>query len=279
MKLTISDESLYKEGVRKDKSGHYIFDNGMDFDDDIIFLNKDLGGQRETNNLTYYYGFVFNPKVSLQDQKEFRDALKHSFNDPDVFYSNEAMEFVRDGVYRLAKMKNLNDFGVAISTADHYCEETLTGLMCTLVWDEIPDSTSAFNMRLLKKFVNEVTFDEHRAKEALMQTNKYRNVEDAEDAVRALKGQFENAIKKGGLFKMKHYQPVAGRVGFMDFLKFRNSYDQMIYEKLKKGTEVLICDDFLTSGATVNEVIRFLNTVNPNTKISVFVLIDQRRSY
>ena len=86
-------------------------------------------------------------------------------------------------------------------------------------------------------------------------------------------------LKKDEVFTMKHYQPVRGRAGFIDFLKFPTPKHQAFYEALKNGTEVLICDDFMTSGSTIKEIIRFLNSINANTNISVFVLIDQYRKY
>lgn len=267
------------EGIRKDETGHYIFDKDFDFDKDIIKLCTNTSGTKQIGNVTIYYGFEFNNKASSKEQKEFRDALKHKITDDDVFYGEEARRFVQDGIYNMDEMKSLSDFGVVISTASTYGEKTLTGLMCQICWDEMPDRIPCCNLRLLKKFCKDVTFDEKKAKEALMKTLKYADEEDANEAVENLKKQFNKAIKDGGLFKMKIYQPVAGRIGFMDFLKFETPAHQELYRTLKEGTEVLICEDFITSGSTVNEIIRFLNTINPNNKVSVFVLINQLRDY
>lgn len=279
MKLTMNENSTYDEGVRKDETGHYVFDNGFDFDTDIILLTTDTSGKQTVKGLDYYYGYEFNPKIKPSQQAEFRSALKHNFKDDRVFYRDEATRFVTNGLYRMADMKDLYDFGAVISTANYYGEKTLTGLMCQICWDIIPDSVPAYNMQLLKKLCKDVTFDEERARKALMQTNKYSSKEATENAIKSLKRQFEDAKQTGELFKMKLYKSVVGRVGFIDFLKFATPQDQKLYETLHEGTEVLICEDFLTSGATVNEIIRFLNSINPNNKISVFVLINQLRNY
>lgn len=281
MRLHINETFLHNEGVRKDNSNHYIFDNKQDMEDDIIMLTTDTSGKEKTSTgIEYYYGYEFNPKINNKQQTEFRSALKHNFNNPDVFYSEEATDFVRNGLYRMDEMKRFGTFGAVISTADHYGDETLTGMMCSLVWDEVPDDVPCYHIQLLKRMCNEVTFDEERARNALRNTKKYgKREKDVEDAITLLKNDFEKAKARGGLFKMKIYKPVVGRVGFIDFLKFANEHDQQFYETLKEGTEVLICEDFLTSGSTVNEIIRFLNTINPNTKISVFVLINQKRNY
>ena len=279
IKETLDDYEEYNEGVRRawDKE-HYVFDFEKDLEKDIILLNRDTAGKSVANNLTYYYGYKFNPKCSNKEQELFRDNLKHKIGNKSVFYSQTAEKFVETGLFRMDELKSLRDFGVVISTSNSYNEQTLTGLMCQICWEYINDSAKALNMRLLKKMCNEVTFDENRAREALRKTERYGHSEEAiESAIQSLKNQFEQTIQEGGLFKMKRYKPVAGRAGFIDFLKFANSYEQETYESLKEGTEVLVCDDFLTAGSTVSEVIRFLTNINPNNKISVFILIDQQR--
>ena len=267
------------ERVRKDDTNHYIFDRKSDFDKDIIFLCKNTSGAKKRENLTYYYGFEFNPKATRKQQEDFRNAIKHDFHNSDIFYSEDADRFVRDGIYHMDELKSLSDFGAVISTASYYGEKTLTGLMCQICWDEMPDRVQCCNLQLIKKMCRDVTFDEERAREALMKTDRYRNKKDADDAIKSIKHQFEQEKRKNGLFKMKLYKPVIGRSGFIDFLKFASPQHQKLYETLKDGTEVLICEDFITSGSTVNEIIRFLNTINPNNKISVFVLINQIRDY
>lgn len=274
MKLDYIDE-----GIRKDDTEHYIFDYSNDLGDDIIFLCKNTSGVKTKGNLTYYYGYEFNPKATRKQQEDFRNNIKHKFHDSDVFYSEDADRFVRDGIYRMDELKSLSDFGVAISTASFYGEKTLTGLMCQICWDEMPDKVPCCNLQLIKKMCKDVTFDEERAREALMRTDKYRTKKDADNAIKNLKNQFEIEKKRGGLFKIKLYKPVIGRSGFIDFLKFPSKSHQKLYETLKAGTEVLVCEDFITSGSTVNEIIRFLNSINPNNKISVFVLINQMRDY
>lgn len=268
------------EGIRKDETGHYVFDKEFDFDTDIIYLCSDTSGMKTVDDLTYYYGFEFNPNADKKQQSDFRTALKHKMNDDNVYYGEEARRFVTDGIYRLDEMKRLSDFGVVISTASEYGERTLPGLMCEIIFDEASDDAQVYDMQLIKRMCRDVTFDENRARDALQKTERYGNDErKLESAIRSLKSQFEDAKRNNEIFKMKRYKPVAGRYGFIDFLRFGNPYDQETYERLKEGTEVLICDDFITSGSTIREVIRFLNTINQNTKISVFVLVNQMRNY
>lgn len=269
------------EGVRKawDKE-HFVFDKQSDLPKDIIFLCSDNSGHKVTDNLTYYYGYEFNRKCPDPEIKEFRNAIKHYIGNKSVFYSRDTEDFVYDGLFRMDALKSINDFTVFVSTANSYNEKTLTGLMCQICEEHIDDDTDILNIRLIKKMCEDVTFDEDKAYKALKATRRYRDDEEGiKEAIAKIKETFEEQKLKGKLFKMKLYRPVVARYGFSDFLKFANETEQRIYEKLKSGTEVLICEDFITSGSTVNYIIEFLNSFNPNTKISVFVLVNQLRQY
>lgn len=280
IKLNINDIN-YNEGIRKDNNNHYIFDKETDKVTDFLYLNPSINGVKTEDGLTYYFAYKFNDdkKVNRKELSKFRTALKKSFEDTEHFYDIDVYEFVQDGIYHLDEMKSLDTFNVVITTAKYYGEHTLAGKMAMLIWDEVPDTTPCGNIQLIKKMTQEVTFDENRAGEALAKINKYSTEYDREQAIEELKNQFEIAMKKDEIFTMKHYQPVHGRAGFIDFLKFPTPKHQAFYEALKNGTEVLICDDFMTSGSTIKEIIRFLNSINANTNISVFVLIDQYRKY
>lgn len=75
-----------------------FFDYRNDFCSDIIFLCKNTSGIKTKGNLTYYYGYEFNPKATRKQQEDFRNNIKHNFHDSNVFYSEDADRFVRDGI-------------------------------------------------------------------------------------------------------------------------------------------------------------------------------------
>ena len=278
--MRIKEEKYnYLEGIRPDDNGHYVFDKKYDFDSDIIKLTTDTSGKGTIDNIPYYYGYEFNTDVEAEDIKKFRSALKHEFTNSDVFYGEEAQDFVDNGILHMDRYKHMKDFNVVISTASYYGEKTLTGLMCTYVWEYAKDDAEVADLQLIKELAKNVTFDEVKADEALASTEKYKNPKKRKRAINDLKRQFEYAKKSGKIFKMKNYMPVLARVGFSNFLKFANEEQRDLYTALDKGTEVLICEDFITSGSTIKEIVRFLNSVNPDNKISVYVLINQKRNY
>ena len=137
-----------------------------DFESDIIKLTSGTGGQGTLNNEPFYYAYELNDNVKPNIQKAFRDALKHKMTDKHVFFSEQAFDFVECGIGRMYSMRSMDDFSLVISTATHYGEKTLAGLMCVYIWDTVKSTVETydkFHLELFKKHCQEVTFDEERA--------------------------------------------------------------------------------------------------------------------
>ena len=135
------------------------------------------------------------------------------------------------------------------------------------------------DVRLVKETYENIKFDVQKAISALMETDKYSDRKDAEKAAKSIEKRFLKLKQSGEMFKIKMYLPVVGRSGFYDFLKFDTEEHKETFRKMESGTEALICDDFITSGATIREMKRYLNSINPNVNLTVFVLVDQLKDY
>lgn len=269
------------EGIRKDDSGHFVFDKLEDFPTDLLDLCKDTSGVYESNDITYVYGYTFNKNVPKELATEFRNALKHKFNNSDLFYDDSVFDFVEDGVFALDRYKRLEDFRVLITVRPTYGENSLLDYIDTIITDY--SDTSFVTFDLIKKLCSEVTFDEEKEFKAMKQTSKYSNKSDKalRKIVHNITLELKRVIKKDPMarFQMKRYMPIVARVGFSSFLKFKNELDEQIYKNLEKGTDVLICDDFVTSGSTLKEMKNFLMSINPDNNITSFALINQNRNY
>ena len=272
---------MYNEGIRKDETGHYIFDKRKDFPTDLMDLAKDTSGVYTSDDITYIYGYTFKENVPKDVARDFRNALKHEFENTDLFYDDSVFDFVEDGVFALDKYKRIEDFKVLITVRPTNEEKSLLDYVENIIMDY--SNTGFVTMALIKRLCSEVTFDEDKAFRALRKTEKYRSTPNKrlKEIVHNITLKLQKIIQDNpeARFQMKRYSPVVARVGFSSFLKFRNNLEEQIYKDLESGTEVLICDDFVTTGSTLKEMKNYLQTINPNNNITAFALINQKRNY
>ena len=270
---------IIKDGVRISNNGRIKFDKQKDLDTDIIELTKDISGIKSTHNLTYVYAYEFKDGTNVKEQKYFRDALKHNIENTKYFNSAELFDFVEDGVFRLDEYKRLDKFKVLVSVKPTFTEQRTLLDLITLHIEQY-SSNEIMSFELLKRKIKDVTFDPERALKALKQTNKYGNRSNAElEAIIYDVADKVNDMNPEDKFTIKQYLPVVIREGFINYLKFKDEETEQLYRNLDAGTEVLIVDDFITSGSTLKEIIRFLNAVNTNNKITAFAFINQLREY
>lgn len=269
---------VIKDGISKNEEGKYDFDYTQDLDLDIINLSKDSSGIKQTPDLTYFYAYKFNDNADPEDIKQFRTLFKHNYDDPTYFYEDSVFDFIEIGMLRMDRYKKLSDFDIVFMTDYGYGDTTgVMSLLDALLLEYLDGAFLDF--RLVKAAYENVKFDKKKALNALLETNKYQDMEDAKAAVEQINKDFKILKQQGKLFKMKRFLPVAARSGFYDFLEFETPRHKQIFEKMAKGTEALICDDLITSGSTVKEAQRYLHSINPNVNLTVFVLIDQLREY
>ena len=270
---------IINDGVRKDEKGRYRFDKQVDLDTDLIELANDVSGIKQAHNLTYIYAYKFKDGISSREQREFRNALKYNIESTKYFYSKEIFDFVEDGVFRLDEHKRLDTFKVLVSVKPTYRNNRTLLDLITLHIEQY-SSVGIISFELLKEIIKNVTFDTQKAFQALKNTNKYGRKSDEElwNTIHDAEQTF-NDIDPEEKFTIKDYLPVVLREGFINYLKFQSKEDEELYRNLDKGTEVLIIDDFITSGSTMKEIIRYLNTINPNNNITAFAFMDQLREY
>ena len=264
------------EGIRKDETGHYVFDKKFDEITDIIELCTDTSGKVESDGITCYYGYEFNTNVDNKTIKEFRDNLKHCLDNNSVFYGDEVFDFVEDGLFSLDKYKKLQDFGVLITVKSTHSGKSLFDMM-EYVMSEY-NGKDFITLQLIKRLCNDVLFDKDKARQALRNSQEYKNKSDKkiDFLLNMIEQRFNEEKRKGNVFKIKKYVPVVARVGFSNFVTFKSKEDEQVYKELEKGTDVLICDDFITSGSTVKEIKKYLDIINPNNNVYIFALIKQR---
>ena len=260
MKETLS---LY-EGVSIDSEGKVIFNFKKDNNNDIINLDSDVSGQFNEDDIRYIYGYKYNQNASKQQKKIFRDYIKSGKKTINI------EEFVEKAIIKLDVVQKLESFG-ALVNIESSSYPSVVSIMGNYLHSYMNPPFLTFE--LVKQTYNDVIFDTDVAFKSLIEAGW--DIVDAEDEVNFISNKFNSLKQEGTLFQIKRFIPSEIRKGFSNFLKFKNDRQRQTYEKLQ-GVDVLIYDDFLTSGSTVKEIIRYLKSINSDNTLTVFVLVNQQ---
>lgn len=254
-------------GVCLSEDGKLQFNWKSDEGNDILSLVTDTSGEAASDPLKVIYGYKFN-SCSNTDKKIVRDALKHPSHK--MVFSEDIEHFVETGVLRLDRYFSLDKFQVKIRIKSTSSEYTLLDVMDSYLCEYC--NKIEFDFRLIKQMYEDVSFDADKALQAMLDAGY--NESTALKKIEYNTAKFDELKTQGKLFEMKRFIPKAIRAGFYNFLKFSNDDERKLYMTLQ-GVDVLLYDDFLTSGATVSEAARYLHSINPSNNIIVFVLVNQ----
>lgn len=147
------------------------------------------------------------------------------------------------------------------------------------------------DMALVKSMYDDIEFDVNLARQAFRESSRIFSDTQVNIIVHEIKKAFEknksdfilyksqddwDTIVRKNLqeFHIKDIKPREVRFGFKNFLKFGSDIHKQLYMEMQGGT-YLLYDDFLTSGATTRDGVRYLKSVNDTNKVIVFVLIKQ----
>ena len=251
-----------------------VFNWQEDCKDDVLHLVQDTSGDYTEDGVNYFYGYTFNPNSSFRDRKTVRDYMKGIAGTSELF-AESTDELVERAVLNLDAAFNLKLFS-AIVWVEPNNHPSLVDVMREWLMEYGSGRFASFE--LIKKSYDNVKFNRSKAKQLLRESdpdfNRYETDEDLEGELDFIENKFETLKSSGKLFQMKRITPTAIRSSYYDFLEFRNEQEKRIYMDLQ-GVNVLVYDDFLTTGTTVKEILRYLNSINPNNTLTVFVLVKQ----
>lgn len=265
--------TIYAGAYIDDKNQVYFNWNTDDYERDILALATDTSGEFDDNGVRYIYGFEYLPNVNGEQKRAFRNYIKHLGEGYEYLTSGpdqDVDEFVERALLRFDSRYDLHSFEVTV-----HVEPTSTNTIVDYMGALIADMSTGpqVNFELVKNMYRDVKFDVDKAYVHLKQSNRYTEDKIKKWISKASK-RFENLKKNGSLFEMKKFVPRELRDGFENYLKFKTDEERWLYQNLQ-GVDVLIYDDFLTSGATVREIVRYLRSINDKNTLTVFVLIKQ----
>lgn len=264
--------SLYFcEGISVNNNNEVLFNYNKDYYEDILYLTTPTSGTEIINGVNVYYAYKFNDNSDFQKRKVVRDYIKKNINN-NTPTNSEVDELIENGVLTFNQKYKLNNYSVIVSIeSSTYIMNTteMIGYYLGAYGDNI---SYDYSFKLVKQMYDNVKFDEERAREVLRQHGKNKFMEDK--LIYNIKTNFSRLKEQGQLFQLKRFLPAYIRESFSNFLKFKTIQDEETYKNLQ-GVKILIYDDFLTSGTTLKEMVRYLTSINDKNEITAFVLIKQ----
>lgn len=255
------------EGIRVDNNDNLIFNwNYDDKNKDCLYLDGLEAKQFNDQGIRYIYAYNYSDNASQRDKKIIRQYLKSKQG----FQDDHVRDLVDNGILKLSAVKHLSSFGAIINIKSSK-PHSLTNLMHSYLTEY--GANKYVDFELVKQTYDKVTIDYILMEEELNKLH-WDSIR-IEDFINDFKDTFEIWKQKGFLFEMKKLVPSKIRSAFTNFLKFETEEQKRLYEQLQ-DVDVLIYDDFLTSGSTVKEVIRYLKGINPNNTLTIFILINQQ---
>lgn len=256
-------ESIYAGVTIKDFEPVFNW-NADNESTDILRLAKPNYGEVLVNDIPIIYGYEFKQGTTKSDMKVFRDFIKAN-----ALVSEDVQQFVEYGILHLDYMFNLDNLGYAVHPQSRTGHDIIE-LMGNWIM-EYSDATMS-DFELIKEAYKNVTFDAEKAKTALRRRNMPER--EIERVISEVVYRFDALKQTDKLFEIKMFLPREIRSGFLNYLKFADEDEKIAYEALQ-GVDVLVYDDLVTSGATLKEINRYLNAINPKNKLHSFVLLKQ----
>lgn len=242
------------------------FDWSSDSLSDIVHLVGDTSGEFDDDGVRYIYGYEFTDSATITQKAVFRDHIKGR-SDPGALRSEDVYKFAERAVLRLDKRYPLKDFKATV-----HIEPSQSPALVDVMSERLSGhmNNACINFKLVKETYDHVEFDPEKAAGALREGGRsaYKTEHDIWFNLKRLE-----ALKGSGeLFKMDRFVPREIKKGFSGFLKFKTEEERKAYEALQ-GVNVLMFDDFMTSGTTAKEMIRCLRAIHDKNTLTVFVLM------
>lgn len=230
---------------------------------DLILFNQNNSGKLWVGSVPVIYAYQYNLNCENKDYVKFRKLLKHPNN------IEHLDEFIERGVLHMDNFIPLEEFDIIIRIKPTSRPSILDNILVCLL-DHVSQHT--VTLQLIKQAYEHVSFDADQAIKDMLAAGM--DEEYVYYQVGEMNMLFEKLKATDELFQMKRFSPRILRANFSNYLKFETEQEKQVYMSLQ-GKNVLIYDDFLTSGATLKEASKYLTAINPTNTLTCFVLVQQ----
>lgn len=249
-------------GVRRD-SDNYTFDYTIDLPDDIIDVVPPKLYKSSLKNHIYWFGYQFKPNTSSKDRSDFIHYIK-GLGDTKIS-DHELTQFIELPLGELHKQINMYNVDCIVYPLSN--RSKLVNKILSVVNSYTSHDKKAASYQLVKSAPTEISFDwEMFTIENGDDLNKYNQMKQYVET------ELLPKIHSLDYFSLAQNVKPKYRKYIKDYLGFISQEQLEAYSKLQ-AMNILVVDDINTSGATLDEILRILDSVNSNSNIFIYTLI------
>ena len=268
-------EEFLFEGVKfNDKENTFTFDFDNDGIDDTIKMQTPLFSKIGSMPADVYH-FAYYVEPHTPKYNEFITYVKkaEALKNPDI------LNFVNMGVRKFATDKHINmhEFGAVLFPQSRSPINSKIVEICSTKYNMISRT-----YELIKNAAKYVKFDyDNFTNNVLSVKNDDGSPKYNADSRKRILNNIREIMY--AINTSDDYVSIAStmksewRKYIYDFLIFKTEQDKKDFMRFTEKS-VLIIDDIFSSGTTVNEIVKIVNAIAPNTKIVVFTLIGNPRN-
>lgn len=260
------------------------YDFTVDFDgntdEDVVQFIKPYFTQSLYEDSVYWFGYRFNGKLDKAYRDAFIEYMKNVQEEPpvdeddefgDVEYSLDSLsEYdLNQMVLRLLKGIKLNKYNVDTIVYPKSASNDLVRLTVKCMMRYLADSDKLSYVEVTKADPKNIDIDI----DAFLNDIKHGVISVPKTYTRADLEYLLNQIHQSTEFSLRSdIHPVALRHYVKNFLEIKNAD-----ASLENALNVLIVDDFFTTGTTISEIISVIRKYNRECSIYIFTLLGTRR--
>lgn len=255
---------LYVQGGVRRSEGEFAVDYEYNLPSDIIDIQTPQLYQAEHGNHIYWFGYEFNPEASSKDRSEFIAYLK-GLTEPAIS-EPELIKFLERPLKYLNQVVNLYSIDCLVYPLSGRSE--LVRKLISTINSRTSHEMNRVSFELVKSAPQDIEFDyESFDAEFAGDENTYKQIRDYID------NTLIPNIHTLDYFSLAHSVKPKYRKYIKNYLTLSESATRKL-NKLQ-GSNILVVDDINTSGATLDEILRILGSVNPSCNIYIYTLIGR----
>lgn len=255
-----------REGIRKVGNEYFIDYNTNELDDIIDVVEPQLYYSNFLDN-DYWFGYEFKDNIDSMERANFLKWIKGQLDNKPS--DRQIKQLVARSLQSLNKIVPLSSFRCVIYPRSN--RSNLTNLIIETIGDMVQSNTKYETYNLIKSLPKDITFDWDKFDaEYEGEIGDYR--------YKQIRKHVDNILIPG--IHNLDYFSIAENVR-PKYRKYLNNYftfednNQLGAFKHLQSPNILIVDDINTTGSTLKEILRIINSLNPDATNYIYTLIGR----